>query len=75
MMSKACCIIKAFLEEVKAGNIFASGFGLCSNLNYYCAEYSLADYEIDDIKQIFRKLLRNFPKYTGNGNHPFVNLL
>ena len=74
MMSESCSIIKEFLEEVKAGNMAASGIGLCSNFNYFCRLRDLSDYKINCTKEILRSMFRNFPKYTGDPTYPLVPL-
>ena len=72
MTTNYCSILKEFLEEAKSGNIFSSDLGLCSNFKFFCASHDLFYHELDGAKKIFRKLLCNFPKYTGSPLYPLV---
>jgi len=74
MMSKACCIIKEFLEEVKAGEIAYRDVGLCLNFQCFCIEHDLLSSEIKVTREIFKNMLCNFPKYTGDDTYPLVPL-
>ena len=72
MTSDCCDILKEFFEEIKAGNISERDLGLCSNLKSFCVSHDLFYYEIDEAEKIFRKMLCNFPKYTGSPPYPLV---
>jgi hypothetical protein len=71
-MSKACCIIKEFLEEVKAGKIAERDVGLCWNFQCFCKKHDLLFSEINVTREVFKNMLRNFPKYTGDDTYPLV---
>lgn len=72
MTTNYCSILKEFLEEVKAGNMRERNVGLCSNLNDFCLARCPSYHEIDGVKKIFRKMLCDFPKYTGSPLYPLV---
>ena len=72
MMADRCSIIKEFLEEIKAGNIFERGVGLCWNFQCFCRAHDLSDPDIKCTREIFKNMLCNFPGYTGHYFYPLV---
>ncbi len=72
MTSDPCNILKEFLEEVKAGNLFSRNLGLCANFKSFCVSHDLCSYEVKAAESAFIRLLHNFPKYTGSPVYPLV---
>ena len=72
MTPDSCSILKEFLEAVKAENILQRHVGLCSNFNYFCIVRAFPCRETAYAREIFRNMMCDFPKYTGDPTYPLV---
>lgn len=65
-------IIKEFLSAIQQGYIFSREVGLCSNYTCFCLDHGLDQEAAYLESDRLRKLMMQFPKYTG---FPFFPLI